>query len=96
MKDDGIPDREDKLLLALVKMVNQFLPCYEDEVDSIAESAGEHAIEALAAYGLMEQVNSRFGRWTEEGKALIARNRLGEPYKGGGGIVLRGLSDRNK
>jgi len=31
-------------------------------------SAGEHAIEALADFGLMELVNTRLGRWTEAGK----------------------------
>ena len=61
-------DGEQKLLIALVLMVNQHLDEYGDEVDSISVSAGEHAIEALADYGLMEVVNTRFGRWTEAGK----------------------------
>lgn len=61
-------ESEQKLLVALVKMVNQHLTEYGDEVDTLAESAGEHAIEALADFGLMELVNTRFGRWTEAGK----------------------------
>ena len=61
-------DGEEKLLVALVLMVNQHLTEYGEEVDTLAESAGEHAIEALADFGLMELVNSRFGRWTEAGK----------------------------
>ena len=61
-------DSEQKLLVALVLMVNQYLEEYGDQVDSLSESAGEHAIEALADYGLMEGVNTRFGRWTEAGK----------------------------
>jgi hypothetical protein len=62
---------EKKLLIALVKMADQYLDRYEDEVDSRAMSAGEHAIEALADNGLMEVVNSRFGRWTDAGKRFI-------------------------
>jgi hypothetical protein len=48
-------------------MVEQYLDKYGDEVDSRSMSAGEHAIEALATFGLMENVNTRFGRWTEAG-----------------------------
>jgi hypothetical protein len=61
-------DSEQKLLVALVLMVNQYLDEHGDEVDSRSMSAGEHAIEALADFGLMEVVNTRFGRWTEAGK----------------------------
>ncbi|MEH2548912.1 hypothetical protein V1283_005557 [Bradyrhizobium sp. AZCC 2262] len=62
-----LTERERKLLIALVKMVDQYLDEYGDEVDSRAMSAGEHAIEALATFGLMENINTRFGRWTEAG-----------------------------
>jgi hypothetical protein len=68
-------DREKKLLIALVKMVNQYLDRYEDEVDTRSMSAGEHAIEALAAFGMMHVVNARFGRWTEAGKKFVAETR---------------------
>jgi hypothetical protein len=64
-------EREEKLLIALVYMVDQYLERQGDEVDSLSMTAGEHAIEALAAYGLMEVVNARIGRWTEAGKRLI-------------------------
>jgi hypothetical protein len=67
-------DREKKLLIALVNMVEQYLGINEDDVDSRSMSAGEHAIEALADFGLMEVVNTRFGRWTEAGKRFIAEN----------------------
>lgn len=49
-------------------MVSQYLDEDGDEVDSCSMSAGEHAIVALADVGLMEVVNTRFGRWTEAGK----------------------------
>jgi hypothetical protein len=65
-------DREKKLLIALVKMVDQYLDQYEDQVDSRSMSAGEHAIAALADFGLIEVVDSRFGRWTEAGKKFVA------------------------
>jgi hypothetical protein len=67
-------DREKKLLIALVNMVEQYLGINEDDVDSRSMSAGEHAIEALADFGLMEVVNTRFGRWTGAGKRFIAEN----------------------
>ena len=61
-------ESEQKLLVALVLMVDQYLDKYGDEVDSRSMCAGEHAIEALARVGLMEIVNTRFGRWTEAGE----------------------------
>jgi hypothetical protein len=64
-------DSENRLLAALAKMVDQYLDRYQDEVDSRAMSAGEHAIKALAEFGLMEVINTRFGRWTETGKRFI-------------------------
>jgi hypothetical protein len=64
----GMTGNEQKLSIALVLMVNQYLDEYGDEVDSRSMSAGEHAIEALASVGLMEVVNTRFGRWTDAGK----------------------------
>jgi hypothetical protein len=67
-------DREKKLLIALTKMVDQYLDQYEDQVDSRSMSAGEHAIAALADFGLMEVVHTRFGRWTDAGKKFVAEN----------------------
>jgi hypothetical protein len=88
-------DSEQKLLVALVKMVDQYLDEYCDEVDSLAESAGEHAIEALADFGLMENIDGRFGRWTEAGKKFRKEyNRIGSPAspESLGGIRLVGKS----
>jgi hypothetical protein len=65
-------DREKMLLDALAGMVIQYLDDGGELVDSLSMSAGEHAIEALAAFGLMDVVNARFGRWTEAGKKFRA------------------------
>lgn len=59
-------DSEQIALIALVLMVDQYLGS-EDQVDSNSMRAGEQAIAALASYGLMEVVHTRFGRWTEAG-----------------------------
>ena len=42
-------DSEQKLLVALVLMVNQHLDEFGDEVDTLSVSAGEHARGAAAA-----------------------------------------------
>ena len=76
----GMTDREKKLLIALVKMVGQYLDRYEDEVDSRSMSAGEHAIEALADFGLMENIDTRFGRWTDAGKEFLAEAQTLTPH----------------
>ncbi|HEV7410246.1 MAG TPA: hypothetical protein VGO01_17330 [Bradyrhizobium sp.] len=67
-------DREKKLLIALAKMVDQYLDPHQGLVDSRSMSAGEHAIRALADFGLMDVVNTRFGRWNEAGYTFIAEN----------------------
>ena len=67
-------DNEKKLVIALVRMVDQYLDRYGDEVDSRSMSAGEQAIEVLAGFGLMEAVNTRFGRWTEAGNKVWKRS----------------------
>ena len=69
----GMTDNEKKLVIALVRMVDQYLDRYGDEVDS-SMSAGEQAIEVLAGFGLMEAVNTRFGRWTEAGDKFWKRS----------------------
>jgi hypothetical protein len=63
---DPMSDKETKLLVALVCMVNQHLPGEDPELDHQFMSAGEKAIEALAAYGLVVP-EPRGGRWTEAG-----------------------------
>lgn len=92
-KPEVLSDRERKLLIALVKMVDQYLDEYGDEVDSRAMSAGEHAIEALATFGLMENINIRFGKWTEAGNQFREEfNRMRRPASAEnlGGIKLVG------
>jgi hypothetical protein len=74
--------RETKLLIALVKMVNQYLDEYEGEVDSKSMSAGEHAIEALADFGLMEVIHTRFGRvWRGAWRRHAARLQEGRRHR---------------
>ena len=92
-------DGEKELLIALVLMVRQYLDEYCDEVDSRSMSAGEHAIEALSHFGLMEAVNTRLGRWTEAGKQFL-REEVGirdpEPVDYPGRIVPVGRSEPEK
>ncbi len=91
-------DREKKLLIALVAMVHQHLDEYGDEVDNRAVSAGERAIQVLADFGLMEMVNTRFGRWTEAGRRFSEEigyvKRAPADYQGS--IRLVGKSDPDK
>jgi hypothetical protein len=71
MEQAQMTESEEKLLIALALMVKRYLHEYGDQVDTLAMSAGEHAVEALADFGLMESVNSRVGRWTPEGNKFI-------------------------
>lgn len=91
-------DNEEKLLIALVAMVHQHLDEYEDEVDSLAVSAGERAIQALADFGLMEVVNTRFGRWTEAGKKFSGEIGYvrSSPTNYPGSVRLVGRSEPDK
>ncbi|WP_246755631.1 hypothetical protein [Bradyrhizobium sp. CCBAU 53338] len=72
----AVPERV--LLGALVEMVDHCLDRYEqgpvrydDGVDTLAQSAGEWAVLALAEFGLMDRVTARLGRWTPEGKKFL-------------------------
>lgn len=70
-------DRQKRALGALASMVQQYLQKREDGLlDSLAMSAGEHAIAALAQYGYMEAILTGriFGRWTDAGRALLEWN----------------------
>ena len=91
-------DSEKKLLIALVSMVRQHLYEYGDEVDSLAETAGQRAIEALADFGLMEVVDTRFGRWTTLGKKFLEEigHARSEPIAYPGSIRLIGRSEPKK
>lgn len=75
----AVPERV--LLGALVEMVDRCLDPYEngrirddDSVDTLAQSAGDGAVLALAQFGLMDRVSARIGRWTPEGKRFLAEN----------------------
>lgn len=70
---------EQVLLGALAEMVDHCLDRYENGpihceggVDTLAQSAGEEAVLALAEFGLMDRVSARLGRWTPEGKKFLA------------------------
>src|SRR4051794_4647285 len=94
----SMTESEKKLLIALVAMVHQHQYEYEGGVDTLAESAGQLAIQALADFGLMEIVDSRFGRWTEAGKKLA--EEIGyvkqKPTAYPGSIRLTGRSEPEK
>lgn len=64
-------DNEKKLLIALAMMVRQYLAESGNTVSSGAMSAGEHAIEALDAFGLMVSDQSLIGTWTSEGVKFL-------------------------
>jgi hypothetical protein len=81
VSDENTPDRENKLLDALVRMVDVCLPLYDDGtnryddgVDTLAQSAGTHAVLALSEFGLMERFNARLARWTPAGLRFLAEH----------------------
>jgi hypothetical protein len=73
-----VKEKERRLLMALVEMVEQHLHETDDGVVlSYAMSAGEHAIQMLVEYELME-VQGRGhinGRWTEAGMKFRSSSR---------------------
>jgi hypothetical protein len=80
----------------IVKFRNGDKTCLNKLGDSRSMPAGEHAIAALADVGLMEVVNTRFGRWTEAGKQFRrdeAGIRAPEPTKHLGQIKLDGKQE---
>ena len=69
-------DRENIAISALALMVMQYLEEHPDGlVDSLAMTAGEHAIAALSQLGYMDTVVTGpvFGRWTDAGRALCEK-----------------------
>ncbi|MFW2342155.1 hypothetical protein [Brevundimonas sp.] len=63
------------LLRCLAWMCDQYLTTPEDAgLDHMCMSAGEQAVDALAAYGLVT-INHRGGEWTEAGHALLKSRR---------------------
>jgi hypothetical protein len=64
-------DETKHLLKALALMSLQYLTV-GDELDTLFMSAGEHALETLAAHGLVTFTRGdRCGRWTPEGERFL-------------------------
>ena len=66
---------EEYILQALAWMVMQYIGNVDDDdIDTMCMSAGQHAVEVLAKYGLVEILNGnlRNARWTEAGKQFLA------------------------
>lgn len=74
-----LSDSDVSILLALALMANQYLRQNEDEaeLDSLAMSAGEHALEVLSQHGLVALEGSHriMGHWTEAGREFLKRHR---------------------
>src|SRR5438445_10915825 len=76
ISDESIAGREERLLRALVMMVDLLLDSRDGQVDTLAESTGELAVSTLAAFGLMEFVYPpRFARWTQAGQEFLAETQ---------------------
>jgi hypothetical protein len=71
IRSKQMTDSEKKLLIALIQMVKQYLEERGGEVSNDCMSAGEHAFEVLAAFGLMKLTGPGTGRWTEAGNEFI-------------------------
>ncbi len=64
---------EDRLLIALAWMCEQYIGSgKQDWLDHQCMGAGEDAVRLLVEHGLIEP-GARGGRWTEAGKALLAK-----------------------
>lgn len=68
MPADNPSDDELRLLAVLRAVCNQYMPGHRPWLDHECMSAGEHAVEALSNYGLVE-ADGRGGVWTT--KALL-------------------------
>ncbi|MBR0897725.1 hypothetical protein JQ616_22465 [Bradyrhizobium tropiciagri] len=68
-------ESEKTLLVALANMVDQYLDSYKGSVDPQAMSAAEHAVQALADFGLMKVLSSREAQWTDAGDKLLEEAR---------------------
>jgi hypothetical protein len=72
--EQTLDDHERKLLIALARMVDQYLTDGE-LLDNRAMRAGETALAVLAEHGLVTIVGGyRFGRWTNAGRELLNSN----------------------
>jgi len=63
-------DEENRLLVALAWMCEQYLGDHAGGLDHMCMGAGEDAVELLMKYGLVDDA-SRGAKWTEIGKALL-------------------------
>jgi hypothetical protein len=71
--------REHRLLVALTLMVDQYLSIGGGTLDNLAMHAGETAFRVLSDHGLVTLDNgegSRFAKWTDAGRQLLANQRL--------------------
>ncbi|MBR0870870.1 hypothetical protein JQ633_10920 [Bradyrhizobium tropiciagri] len=68
-------ENEKTLLVALANMVDQYLDSYRGSVDPQAVSAAEHAVRALADFGMMKVLSSREAQWTDAGSKLLVEAR---------------------
>jgi hypothetical protein len=70
-------NREQMLLVALAKMVDQYLDSNESEVDSLSMSAGEHAILALAEIWPNGEHHPPLGAMDRQGQRIPCSNQTG-------------------
>lgn len=63
-------ENERRLLHSLASMCEQYLRTPEGDLDHLAMSAGEEAVQLLDEYGLIEP-SGRGGRWSDAGKAVL-------------------------
>jgi hypothetical protein len=70
-------DAECRLLQALCRMVDQYLPAHGKTLDSMAMRAGQDALKVLAEHGLVEYDGTRFGDWTESGIQFLKSIPIG-------------------
>ncbi|MCC8935354.1 hypothetical protein H8A99_02280 [Bradyrhizobium sp. Arg68] len=88
-------ESEKTLLVALANMVDQYLDSYKGSVDPQAMSAAEHAVRALADFGLMRVLSSREAQWTDAGSKLLEEARsaifqdISSPTKRTGRITVK-------
>jgi hypothetical protein len=80
-------ESEKTLLVALANMVDQYLDSHRGSVDPQAMSAAEHAVQALADFGLMKVLSSREAQWTGAGSKLLEEARS---------VVFRDMSSATK
>jgi hypothetical protein len=63
-------DAEKRLLKSLAVMCEQYLTSKDGDLDHLYMSAGEHAVDLLIQYGLVDP-GGRGGTWTDAGRVLL-------------------------